>query len=93
MPIRRGREHTVHIYSDGTPQSTRIVSEEGHPIANVRRIEVEMDAAEGIQITLYMAPGKIDIDGALTRIVVECPSCGTTLDSHCCGPAFPSQRD
>lgn len=85
MPNLPGKPPAVHIYSDGTTQSTRVIGPDGQEIPKVRAISITADAtSREFSITLELWGGEIDLDGPLSMITFICPLCQTEAGSHSC---------
>lgn len=76
----------IHISSDGTPQSTKVVGPDGVEIGGVTEVEILADVSETfVEIKLVIRnPTRIDLDGSVAVIVFRCPLCSEVLDEHQC---------
>lgn len=85
MPSLPGKPPAVHIYSDGTTGSTRVVGPDGQEIPKVKSLEITADAAsQEFSIRLELWGGVIDLDGPLHQVIFVCPLCKTEAGSHSC---------
>lgn len=76
---------SVHVYSDGTPNSTRVVGPDGQQIPNVRAISIYAEAGLSgeFSIELKLNHGKLDLDGPVHVLVFQCPFCSHSHEHKC----------
>lgn len=67
---------TIHVYSDGTPESTRVLNNDGAEIKGVRKLTIDGDTREAfLRITLEVLAPTVDADGILDSTILTCPVC------------------
>lgn len=73
----------VHIVSDGTAQSTRVVGPDG-ALLPVRSIELSASVSDGFEVQITLTSAHIDVSGEVTLVILHCPLCSRDIVDHRC---------
>lgn len=95
LPEGYDRPGKWKIFSDGSPNGTRLIDPYGREVPGIYRIAFEIEAdtfgggGRGVA-TVELAPMLTDlthISADVVTFTTSCPACGET-HSHKCGPPF-----
>jgi hypothetical protein len=76
------------VFSDGTPDGTRIISPKGEELAHVKAMTYYQDATGMGQLTIEILPAEFALkENDQIEIIFECPKCGESK-VHDCNPPF-----
>lgn len=73
----------IHIYSDGTAHSTRVVGPDGI-LLPAKEVSLRANASGDFEVTITLSSVKLDMDGPASLVIFECPLCKTEVAQHGC---------
>lgn len=83
----KSSSRAIHVYSDGTPETTRVVNFDGVEIPGVRNMTIVGEAGDPfVRITLEVIAPKLDMDGSLDGALLICPFCQERENHQCRTP-------
>lgn len=80
---------TVHIVSDGLPETTFIQGPDGTVIPDIVSSTWELEVGTLARVTLTIVLPHLDVDAEVHQITYECRCCGANI-THTCEPNSPS---